>query len=91
MGGIAPSGPRCVPSSQNSTITGTLAGQIVMEGFLNIRLPMWLRRLVTRLIAARGNLGATRQVFMVAMGGFAGLLVVRHVLARRNAKEATHA
>ncbi len=38
-------------SGQNSTITGTLAGQIVMEGFLNIRLPAWLRRLVTRLIA----------------------------------------
>ena len=38
-------------SGQNSTITGTLAGQIVMEGFLNIRLPMWLRRMITRLIA----------------------------------------
>ena len=38
-------------SGQNSTITGTLAGQIVMEGFLDIRLPGWLRRLVTRLIA----------------------------------------
>ncbi len=38
-------------SGQNSTITGTLAGQIVMEGFLNIRLPAWLRRVVTRLIA----------------------------------------
>jgi len=38
-------------SGQNSTLTGTLAGQIVMEGFLNIRLPAWLRRLITRLIA----------------------------------------
>lgn len=38
-------------SGQNSTLTGTLAGQIVMEGFLNIRLRPWLRRLVTRLIA----------------------------------------
>ncbi|MGT2515720.1 Nramp family divalent metal transporter [Sphingomonas panni] len=38
-------------SGQNSTITGTLAGQIVMEGFLNIRLPAWLRRIVTRLLA----------------------------------------
>jgi manganese transport protein len=35
----------------NSTVTATLAGQIVMEGFLNIRLPAWLRRLVTRMIA----------------------------------------
>ena len=38
-------------SGQNSTITGTLAGQVVMEGFLDIRLPPWLRRLITRLIA----------------------------------------
>ena len=38
-------------SGQNSTLTGTLAGQIVMEGFLNIRLRPWLRRLVTRAIA----------------------------------------
>ncbi|WNQ10003.1 Nramp family divalent metal transporter [Paenibacillus aurantius] len=38
-------------SGQNSTLTGTLAGQIVMEGFLNIRLTPWLRRLITRLIA----------------------------------------
>jgi len=38
-------------SGQNSTLTGTLAGQIVMEGFLNIRLRPWLRRLMTRLIA----------------------------------------
>jgi manganese transport protein len=38
-------------SGQNSTVTGTLAGQIVMEGFLDLRLPPWLRRLVTRLIA----------------------------------------
>ena len=35
----------------NSTITATLAGQIVMEGFLNLRIAPWLRRLVTRLIA----------------------------------------
>ena len=38
-------------SGQNSTLTGTLAGQIVMEGFLRIRLRPWLRRLITRLIA----------------------------------------
>ena len=38
-------------SGQNSTLTGTLAGQIVMEGFLNIRLTPWLRRLITRVIA----------------------------------------
>jgi len=38
-------------AGQNATLTGTLAGQIVMEGFLNIRLRPWLRRLVTRLVA----------------------------------------
>jgi manganese transport protein len=38
-------------SGQNSTLTGTLAGQIVMEGFLNIRMRPWLRRLITRLLA----------------------------------------
>src|SRR5436853_7672017 len=38
-------------SGQNSTLTGTLAGQVVMEGFLNIRVRPWLRRLITRGIA----------------------------------------
>jgi len=38
-------------SGQNSTLTGTLAGQIVMEGFLEVRIPPWMRRLLTRLIA----------------------------------------
>ena len=38
-------------SGQNSTLTGTLAGQIVMEGFLDIKLKPWLRRLITRLVA----------------------------------------
>jgi manganese transport protein len=38
-------------SGQNSTLTGTLAGQVVMEGFLNIRLKPWVRRLITRLVA----------------------------------------
>lgn len=38
-------------SGQNSTITGTLSGQIVMEGFINLRMPLWMRRMVTRLLA----------------------------------------
>ena len=38
-------------SGQNSTLTGTLAGQIVMEGFLHLRLKPWLRRLITRSLA----------------------------------------
>lgn len=50
-------------SGQNSTLTGTLAGQIVMEGFLEIRLKPWLRRLITRSIA----------IFLAAIViGFAG-------------------
>src|SRR5258708_3300242 len=38
-------------SGQNSTLTGTLAGQVVMEGFINVRLRPWLRRLITRALA----------------------------------------
>lgn len=38
-------------SGQNSTITGTLTGQVVMEGFIHMKLPVWVRRLVTRLIS----------------------------------------
>jgi manganese transport protein len=50
-------------SGQNSTLTGTLAGQIVMEGFLNIRLKPWVRRLITR------SLAITPAVIVI---GFAG-------------------
>ena len=38
-------------SGQNSTITGTLTGQIVMEGFLHLRLPQWIIRIGTRIFA----------------------------------------
>lgn len=38
-------------SGQNSTITGTLTGQVIMEGFVHMRMPLWLRRLVTRLLS----------------------------------------
>jgi manganese transport protein len=40
-----------IASGQSSTLTGTLAGQIIMEGYLNLRIAPWLRRLITRLIA----------------------------------------
>ena len=46
-------------SGQNSTLTGTLAGQIIMEGFLNWRIRPWLRRLITRLVAIVPALIAT--------------------------------
>lgn len=38
-------------SGQNSTITGTLTGQVVMEGFIHMKIPLWMRRVVTRLLA----------------------------------------
>jgi manganese transport protein len=44
-------GVALVAAGQSSTITGTLAGQIVMEGYLNLRIAPWIRRLITRLIA----------------------------------------
>ena len=64
-------------SGQNSTLTGTLAGQIVMEGFLNIRLKPWLRRLITRLIAVIPAL-----IITIAYGekGTADLLVFSQVI-----------
>ena len=40
-----------IAAGQSSTITGTLAGQVIMEGYLNLRLQPWIRRLLTRLIA----------------------------------------
>lgn len=46
-----------IAAGQSSTITGTLAGQIVMEGYLNLRLAPWLRRLITRLIAVVPAMG----------------------------------
>jgi manganese transport protein len=64
-------------SGQNSTITGTLAGQIVMEGFLNIRLPAWLRRLITRLIAI---VPAVIVTAMYGERGAGGLLILSQVI-----------
>ncbi|PYX10358.1 MAG: divalent metal cation transporter [Acidobacteria bacterium] len=64
-------------SGQNSTLTGTLAGQIVMEGFLNIRLRPWLRRLLTR------SLAIIPAVIVTALSGEAGtakLLVLSQVI-----------
>src|SRR5581483_4990814 len=64
-------------SGQNSTLTGTLAGQIVMEGFLNIRIRPWLRRLLTRLLAI------VPAVIVTAISGESGtnkLLVLSQVI-----------
>lgn len=53
FGNLAPSlfAIALIAAGQSSTITGTLAGQIVMEGYLNLRISPWLRRIVTRVIA----------------------------------------
>ncbi len=64
-------------SGQNSTLTGTLAGQIVMEGFLNIRLAPWLRRLITRLIAI---IPAIIAVAFFGRSGTAKLLIFSQVI-----------
>jgi manganese transport protein len=64
-------------SGQNSTLTGTLAGQIVMEGFLNIRLRPWLRRLITRMIAI---VPAALVAIFYGEGGTAKLLILSQVI-----------
>ncbi len=64
-------------SGQNSTITGTLAGQIVMEGFLNIRIRPWLRRLITRLIAI---VPAALTAIFFGESGTAKLLILSQVI-----------
>ena len=64
-------------SGQNSTLTGTLAGQIVMEGFLDIRLRPWLRRLITRGIAI---IPAVIVSVMYGESGTAQLLILSQVI-----------
>jgi manganese transport protein len=64
-------------SGQNSTLTGTLAGQIVMEGFLQIRMRPWLRRLVTRALAI---VPAVIVTAMYGESGTAKLLVLSQVI-----------
>jgi manganese transport protein len=64
-------------AGQNATLTGTLAGQIVMEGFLNIRLRPWLRRLITRLVAI---IPALITVMLYGEHGTGALLVLSQVI-----------
>jgi manganese transport protein len=64
-------------SGQNATLTGTLAGQIVMEGFINLRLRPWLRRLITRLIAI---VPAIIVVVMYGERGTGQLLILSQVV-----------
>ncbi|MDP9171800.1 MAG: Nramp family divalent metal transporter [Acidobacteriota bacterium] len=64
-------------SGQSSTLTGTMAGQIIMEGFLNIRVQPWLRRLVTRLLAI---VPAFLVIWLNGNGGTLKLLILSQVI-----------
>ena len=64
-------------SGQNSTLTGTLAGQVVMEGFLNLSMPRWARRLVTRLLAI---IPTVIVVALMGEHGTASLLILSQVI-----------
>lgn len=64
-------------SGQSSTLTGTMAGQIIMEGFLNIRVQPWLRRLVTRLLAI---VPAFLVIWLNGSGGTLKLLILSQVV-----------
>ena len=64
-------------SGQNATLTGTLAGQIVMEGFINLRVRPWLRRLVTRLLAI---IPAIIVVALYGERGTGALLILSQVI-----------
>jgi manganese transport protein len=64
-------------SGQNSTLTGTLAGQIVMEGFIDIRLKPWIRRLITRAIAI---IPAILVIGVAGEGKLTSLLILSQVI-----------
>jgi manganese transport protein len=90
-----------IAAGQSSTVTGTLAGQIVMEGYLNIRLAPWLRRLITRLIAitpayisfsvfgegSTGNLLVLSQVILSLQLGFAIIPLIHFVSDKKSMGE----
>lgn len=64
-------------SGQNSTVTGTLAGQIIMEGFLHFKIAPWLRRMITRALAI---IPAVIAIFIFGTGSLARLLVLSQVI-----------
>ena len=66
-----------IASGQSSTITGTLAGQIVMEGHLNLRIQPWLRRLITRLLAI---IPALLTIVYFGDGALGSLLILSQVV-----------
>lgn len=90
-----------IAAGQSSTITGTLAGQVVMEGYLNFRLQPWIRRLITRLIAivpafltivilgegATGKLLILSQVILSLQLGFAIIPLIHFVSNKKTMGE----
>jgi manganese transport protein len=86
-----------IAAGQSSTITGTLAGQIVMEGYLHLRIAPWLRRLLTRLLAvvpailvvtimgenATGDMLVLSQVILSMQLGFAVIPLLHYVSDRK--------
>lgn len=86
-----------IAAGQSSTVTGTLAGQIVMEGYLHLRIAPWLRRIITRLLAvvpaiiaisiygehATGDLLVLSQVILSMQLGFAIIPLLHYVSDRR--------
>ncbi len=66
-----------IAAGQSSTITGTLAGQVVMEGYLNLRLQPWIRRLLTRLIAI---VPAFLTIYLLGDGATGKLLIFSQVI-----------
>ncbi len=66
-----------IASGQSSTVTGTLAGQIVMEGYLNLRIRLWLRRLITRLLAITP---AFFTIILMGEGSVGSLLILSQVV-----------
>lgn len=90
-----------IAAGQSSTITGTLAGQIVMEGYLKLRIAPWIRRLITRLLAiipaliaiyyfgesATGKLLILSQVILSLQLGFAIIPLIHFVSDKEKMKE----
>lgn len=66
-----------IAAGQSSTLTGTLSGQIVMEGYLNLRIQPWLRRLITRLIAI---IPAFLVIILLGEGATGELLIFSQVI-----------
>ena len=64
-------------SGQNSTLTGTLAGQVIMEGFINLRMKPWLRRIITRLMAIAP---AVVVIAIYGSKGLTNLLILSQVI-----------